>query len=577
MSKKKMWILSVVLVVFFAGAGIVSLGLYYVLRGSVPKVENDSVVEIVVSEQIREFPPDNPFLQMLSSQGNSLWQLRRIFRRAAEDDRIKAVLLEIHPMAWSWAQIEELRDQIRVFRESGKPVHTLLAVDLVQEQELYLASAADSVTLNPDAGFLINGLLVEQTFFKGTMEKLGIRPEFIQFKEYKSAESYSRDRLSPAVREMLETIVADLEERFIATVSHDRNLEEGVLEGFMKLGVATSEQGLELGLVDQTGYRHQVEELLSGDEEDSEYRSISGARFLKAARNGSPAPAEHRAAVLAGVGSIVAGKSDPTMEVLGGVSLARQLRKLRQNDGIEGVILRVNSPGGSAVGSDMIWEEVRKLEQEGKPVVISMSGVAGSGGYYISMGAGHLVSQPSTITGSIGVIFGKFDLSDLYQWMGISVDQVKNYPHADIFSLSRSLGSEQRKRVEDWIEDLYGKFVTKAADSRRMEFQDLEEKARGRIYTGSQAKALGLVDSLGGFEVAIRELKRAMSLDEDAPLDLHLHPHPKSFWEAAFSGDLVSVIRSFSTAPGLNPWAVNLIRRLESPGPWLLAPELRIR
>ncbi len=577
MSKRKTWILSVVLIIFFVGAALISLGLYYALRGSVPRVENDTVVEIVISGEIREFPPDNPFLQILSPQGTSLWQLRKVFRRAAEDERIKAVLLEIHPMAWSWAQIEELRDQIAVFRESGKPVHALLAVDLVREQELYLASATDSVTLNPDTGFLVNGLLVEQTFFKGTMEKLGIRPEFIQFKEYKSAESYSRDSLSPAVREMLETIVADLEERFVATVSQDRNLEESVLKEFMKLGVASAEQGLELGLVDQTGYRHQVEELLAGDGEDSEYRSISGAKFLKAAGSGSPAPAQHRAAVLPGVGSIVAGKGDPMMEVLGGVTLARQLRKLRQNDRIEGVILRVNSPGGSAVGSDMVWEEVRKLEQEGKPVVVSMSGVAGSGGYYISMGAGHLVSQPSTITGSIGVIFGKFDLSNLYQWMGISVDQVKNYPHADIFSLSRPLEAEQRKRVEDWIGDLYQKFVTKAADSRRMDFQDLEEKARGRIYTGAQAKALGLVDSLGGFDVAIRELKRALSLDEDTPLDLHLYPEPKTWWEAAFSGDLVSVIRSFTTASPLNRWTGNMIRHLESPGPWLLAPELRFR
>ena len=577
MSKRKTWILSIVLIIFFAGAAVVSLGLYYALRGSVPKVENDSVVEVVISSEIREFPPNNPFLQILSPQGTSLWQLRSIFRRAAEDERIKAVLLEIHPMAWSWAQIEELRDQIKVFRESGKPVHALLAVDLVREPELYLASAADSLTMNPDAGFLVNGLVVERTFFKGTMEKLGIRPEFIQFKEYKSAEPYSRDSLSPAVREMLETIVADVEERFVATVSQDRNLEEGVLDGFMKLGMAASDQGLELGLIDQTGYRHEVEKLLAGDGEDSEYRSISGAKFLKAARNGFTAPAEHRVAVLSGVGSIVAGKSDPMMEVLGGVSLARELRNLRQNDRIEGVILRVNSPGGSAVGSDMVWEEVRKLEQEGKPVVVSMSGVAGSGGYYISMGAGHLVSQPSTMTGSIGVIFGKFDLSNLYQWMGISVDQVKNYPHADIFSQNRSLGSDQRKRVEDWLADLYQKFVTKAADSRGMEFQDLEEKARGRIYTGAQAKALGLVDSLGGFDVAIRELKRAMSLDEDTPLDLHLHPHPKNWWEAAFSGDLVSVIHAFTTASPLNRWTADLIRQLESPGPWLLAPELRIR
>ena len=579
MSKWKRWILAIVLIILFLGISISALGLYLFWGHSDPVIEEQTVLEIVLSGSLNEFPLASPLLQFLYPQKTpSLWELRKIFHKAAQDSRIKAILLEIHPLALSWGQIEEIRDQIKLFQISGKPIHAFLAVDLVREVEFYLAARADSITINPDAGFLINGLVIEQTFFKGTMDKIGVRSEFIQFKEYKSAEPYNREYLSPYLKEMLQTIVVDLEERFIATVAHDRNLNESDLTVFMKMGVASSDQGLKQGLVDQLGYRHQVETALANRREGIKYRSISSSDYLKDTKTYFTGPAtQHHAAIVAGTGSILAGGSEPLVDVLGGTTLSQTLRDLREDNRIDGIILRVDSPGGSAVGSDMIWEEVRQLEIHGKPVIVSMSGVAGSGGYYISMGARHIVSQPSTITGSIGVIFGKFDLSGLYKWLGVTIDQLKTYPHADILSLNQPLNTDQRDRIEAWIGDLYRKFVQKAADSRRMDYQVMEGKARGRIYTGAQAQSIGLVDSLGGMEVAIRELKKALSLKEDVPLELHLYPKAQDWWEIVLNGDFTFILRSSIETFTLHHWAQKLLTQLDSPGPWLLAPELHIR
>jgi protease-4 len=220
----------------------------------------------------------------------------------------------------------------------------------------------------------------------------------------------------------------------------------------------------------------------------------------------------------------------------------------------------------------MIWKEVALLEEADKPVVVAMSGVAGSGGYYISMAARTIISQPSTITGSIGVIFGKFDMEGLYEWLGISVDEVKTSPNADIFSINASLNDEQRQSVESWMEDIYGNFVGKAADGRQMAYEELEPQARGRIYTGVQAKELGLVDELGGLQTAIDHMKEALELEEDEEIELVLYPRPKSFWEQLTSGGLIQVRQE----PSINQWLQKQFPLLSRPGPWILMPEANI-
>ncbi len=572
MSGKKIFFL----VLFIVGILFLSIVLgtgYLLMRGQDVTIEENTILEVTLSGSVLELPPENPLARIFGPGTLSLWELGKVFRYAAQDDRISGLYLEIHPLLLSWAQIEELRDSMHSFRASGKPIHAFLALDMVRDPELYLASAADSITLNPGATLLVNGLLAEVTFYKGTMEKLGVKPEFIQFKEYKSAETFTRETMTPEIREMYESILGDIEERFISVVAQERNLDEERMRGILEAGLTSADQALEENLVDVLGYKSQVQQQLAGSGDDSqEYEGLAARYYLDAVEDDFATRSEHKVALVGGLGTITAGNSDPFSQIMGGLTMSARLRRIREDDDIKGIILRVNSPGGSVVGSDMVWKEVKLLEEAGKPVVVTMSGVAGSGGYYISMAARHIISQPSTITGSIGVIFGKFDLEGLYEWLGITIDQVKTSPNADIFSSSTSLTDDQRERVESWMATIYETFVQKAADGRSQTYQELEPRARGRIYTGVQALDIGLVDELGGLPEARDQMKQALGLEEDEDIELVLYPRPKSLWEALAGGDFFGIRQRDS----LSQWLQEQVPFLSEPAPWLLMPEVRI-
>ena len=572
MSGKKIFFL----VLFIVGILFLSIVLgtgYLLMRGQDVTIQENTILEVALSGSVFELPPENPLTQIFGPGTLSLWELGKVLRYGAQDDRVSGLYLEIHPLNLSWAQIEELRDSLHRFRTSGKPIHAFLALDMVRDPELYLACAADSITLNPGATLLVNGLLAEITFYKGTMEKLGIKPEFIQFKEYKSAETYTRETMTPEIREMYESILGDIEERFISVVAQERNLDEERMRGILEAGLTSADQALEENLVDVLGYKSQVQQQLAGSGDDSqEYEGLAARYYLDAVEDDFATRSEHKVALVGGLGTITAGNSDPFSQIMGGLTMSARLRRIREDDDIKGIILRVNSPGGSVVGSDMVWKEVKLLEEAGKPVVVTMSGVAGSGGYYISMAASHIISQPSTITGSIGVIFGKFDLEGLYEWLGITIDQVKTSPNADIFSSSTSLTDDQRERVESWMATIYETFVQKAADGRSQTYQELEPRARGRIYTGVQALDIGLVDELGGLPEARDQMKQALGLEEDEDIELVLYPRPKSLWEALAGGDFFGIRQRDS----LSQWLQEQVPFLSEPAPWLLMPEVRI-
>ena len=421
------WILAVVVVAVIVMAVAVGIG-YALISGAPMQIEEGTVVEIRLRGSLNELPRQNVLVQFLDLETLSLWEMGKVLQYAAQDDRVSGVYLEIHPLLLSWAQIEEFRDYMMEFRQSEKPLHVFLAVDMVRDPELYLAVAADSVTLNPDAGLLVNGLVAEVTFYKKTMEKLGIKPEFIQFKEYKSAESYTRENMTPEIREMYESILEDIEGRLVTTLSQDRNVSEESVREVLQSGVASGTRAVEEHLIDGLGYENEVQDRFEEGDSDK-YQGVTARNYLTVAEADFHSQSKHKVALVGGLGTITSGDSDPFSETMGGMSMASHLRQVRKDKDLKGVILRVDSPGGSAVGSDMIWKEVALLEEADKPVVVTMSGVAGSGGYYMSMAARTIISQPSTITGSIGVIFGKFDMEGLYQWLGISVDKVKTSPN----------------------------------------------------------------------------------------------------------------------------------------------------
>ena len=571
MSTIRPWIAVILILVVIVGLALaVTFWTYWTLSRP-PSVAQHTIVEISLGGVVHEVPPDNLLLELFEPDKLTLYDLWELFELAFGDDRVSSIYLEVRPLALSWAQIEELRDGMHKFRASGKKIHAFLALDMAGENELYLASAADTISINPDAGLLLNGLAAEVQFYKRSLQKLGIKPEFIQFKEFKSPEIYDRESMSASIRSMLESILVEMEARFVQSVAADRKIEESVLEAIMDVGIITARLALESGLVDRAGYRHEVLDQLAEEAGQDKYKGMGGSDYLSSARSRQPSGGT-QVALIGGIGVITSGPSDSFSQTLGGSSLAALLRDVRESGKYEAVLFRVDSPGGSAVGSDMVWREVGLLEEAGIPVIVSMSGVAGSGGYYIAMGASKIISQPSTITGSIGVIFGKFDLGGLYDWLGISIDQVKTSPNADLFSLSRSLTPEQRDKVVDWMQEIYDLFVSKAAEGRNMEFDELEKLARGRIYTGEQAREIGLIDDIGGFPKALEYVRKGLELKDDAQINLVRLPKPKGFWETLSE---LGTVRMRDTDL-IEEWLRTELPGLETTGPRLFMPEIRI-
>ncbi len=343
----------------------------------------------------------------------------------------------------------------------------------------------------------------------------------------------------------------------------------------MATGIVTDKQALENRLIDFRAYKHEVRDKLKfSGSKPKEYKGISAEKYRSAAEDSTAGSSRNRVAYVVAEGTITSGDSEPMADIIGGNTLSTNLRRLRDDKSVKGIILRVNSPGGSVVGSEMVWEEVRMLEKTGKPVIVSMSGVAASGGYYISMDARRIVTQPSTITGSIGVIFGKFDLSGFYDWLGMDVEQIKLAPNADIFSFNNSLTDDQKKQLETWMGEVYDVFVSKAANGRKMSYEELEPKAHGKIYTGAQALQAGLVDDVGGIETAIARMKEALKVGKSEKLELMLYPRPRTLWESLSSGDLLPV--KLSAPKSLRDWIEAEAGAMSTPGPWVLAPNIRI-
>ncbi|RPI28824.1 MAG: signal peptide peptidase SppA [Acidobacteria bacterium] len=557
---------------------VLAIGIFFFWAFQQPvSIAEGSVLEVVVSGSMPEVPPTNALVELLQPSGLNLFGLRQAFEYAAKDDRIKAVYLEIQPLSMSFAEIEEVRDQIIDFRKSKKRVHAFLALDLAGEAEMYLASACDSITLNPGAGLLVNGLLAEVSFYKGTLDKLHVKPEFIEFKEYKNPGTYSRTQMTPEYRGMLESIVRDIEDRFVTAVAADRKISPERLRELMRNGIIKDDVALREKLVDSLGYKHDVRDglKLASEAGKKTYKGVGAERYRSAAAADYGISTGTKVAFVAAEGIITSGSSEEFGGIVGGNTMSTMLARLREDKSVKGIILRVNSPGGSVVGSEMVWEEVRMLEKQGKPVIVSMSGVAASGGYYISMSARKILTQPSTITGSVGVIFGKFDLSGFYDWVGMNVEQVKISPNADIFSLSNGMSDEQRKQVETWMADVYDTFVGKAAKSRKIDPDQMENKARGRVYTGIQAKAAGLVDEIGGVKKAVEDMRQALKLSKDEKLHLVLYPRPKTLWESLSSGDLLPV--KMPKIGQLKAWIEAEASSLTTPAPWILAPAIRLK
>jgi protease-4 len=577
MASKGVKIFGVILVVLLILFGAMVFALFRFTRPAEIKVRNDSVLELSIGGELTDLPPTSPLAQLTGQGKLSLFEMGQVLQAAAEDERISSLYCRIYPLQSSWGGVEELRSFMQRFRESGKKIYAYLSLELVNDRDLYLASAADEIHLNQDAALLVNGLVAEVSFYSKMMNKLKVRPDVLQFKEYKSPGNYTRSKMTPEVRSMYRSLLSDIQQRFKQALSRERRIAPQQLDRLMQNGIQSASSALTAGLVTHLGYEDQIRDRLKVEAPggEPEYRSISASDYLRAVKRQDRPAGPHKVALLGGIGHITAGRSDETWDnFMGGDTMVSRLRKIRKDKSVKGLLFRVNSPGGSAVGSDKIWREIRLMEEAGKPVVVSMGGVAGSGGYYIAMGARKIVAQPSTVTGSIGVIFMKFNLSGLFdQWLGITVDRIKLAENADILSPMTSLNPRQRGEVEDWMSHIYNTFVEKAAEGRHLTVEEMEGQAGGRIFTGSQARQRQLIDAVGGLNTALELLKKELNIPPEEEVELVLYPKPKSLWQSLLSADWAQVS---GTEPSLKSLLGERLSAMTHPAPWLIVPELRI-
>jgi protease-4 len=489
-------------------------------------------LEIPLSGAVSEVAaPDSLSSFLLGAKPLAMYDLWMTLRKAKVDGRIQIVLLRLGLLQCDWAKANEMREAILDFRRSGKKVYAVIEEAPDFDREYFVATACDRIILHPLGWLGINGIGGYVPFLKGAFDKLGIRAEFEHVEEYKTAANmFTEKGFTPAHREEMESLYSDLFAQYVATAAKARGKSEAEFRALVNRGFFQGERAKAAGLVDDCLYEDEVQALLRQDG-----RRPARVRFddyTKVKPSSVGLETGRTVALIYAVGTIMTGESLP--QVMGGSTVARWIRTARTDGSVKAIVLRVDSPGGSSVGSDVIGREVA-LARKVKPVIVSMSDVAGSGGYWIAMAATKIVAQPQTLTGSIGVLAGKFSVDGLLGKLGITSEKLAFGEKADIFSPFRPFTPAERIVLKEEILWTYEQFLAKAAEGRGLTRDEVDAVGKGRIWTGRQAKDLKLVDELGGLTMAVGLAKKEAGIDADEEVRFDVWPKKRSFWQAVFS------------------------------------------
>ena len=510
----------------------------------------------------------------------TLFGLTQAIRRAADDEKVKALVLLCGRSAAGWAKAQEIRWAIEAFKESDKPVWAYLA--LASREGYYIGSLADRVVMQPESYLNLSGLRAEVMFFKGALDKLGIEADLVRSGRYKSAgEQFTRGEMSPDFRESMNETLDVFYMQLLDGIALGRGKDPEHWRGVLDEGPFTAPEAELHGLVDEVLYEDSFYERLSEAVEVEEIRRVSASRYASQA-DGSAAKGRRKIAMLHAIGTITSGPSwtDPfggQQETLGAESFRSHLERLREDDDIDGVILRIDSPGGDALASDQMLHDVRRLSKE-KPLVVSMSTLAASGGYYIaSVPDVPIVAYPGTYTGSIGVFTIHFNLRKLYDKLGISKDILTRGRFAAVDSDYKSMTPEERQKLSVYVNSIYDAFLARVSEGRGVDTQSIHELAQGRVWVGTQAAANGLVDDLGGYAKAVELVKQAAEIGEGEAVRIVHYPPRRSIFETLFSGGRQAALRQLLETPAVGEiyaaWAQStaLAQRLRN-GPMYMAP-----
>lgn len=525
----------IALAVLVSMAGIV---LMFVLVGRGPAIPSQATLVLRPGGELQEVPPTDVVGQVFGRDVKTVHAFVENLRKAERDPRIRSVLLMPSTLSLPyWGKVQELRDAVLEFRKSGKRVIAFL--EYGGDREYYLASAADRVYLLPTSPLDLTGVASYEVFLRGALDKIGAYPDFLHIGDYKTAVNQLTEReFTPAHREMSESLNRDMYDQLVRGIAEARKKTEDEVRALLDQGPFVPEAALRHGLVDDLVYEDQLDdrvpELREGTEE---IRRLEGTDYQRVRPRDVGFRPRSRIAIVYAVGTIVSGRSsfDPINgAVIGSETLVEQIRRIRDDRSIRAIVLRVDSPGGSSIASDVIWRELMITRDQNKerPLIASMSDLAASGGYYISMPAQAIVAHPGTLTGSIGIYTGKLALGGTMDKIGVTTETVKSGENADMYSPFTPFTPGQRERVQDYMQGFYENFVEKAAESRRMTPEQIDAVAQGRVWTGRQARERGLVDELGGLETAIRIAKERAGIDAGEDVELVVYPPRRSLYEA---------------------------------------------
>lgn len=490
------------------------------------RVPRGTVIELDLDHGVIEKPPSDLPDRIFSRGAVVMRDVTDALNRATEDDRIVGLVARLGNGGLTVAQAQELRDAVARFRVSGKRAVAFsesFGESSLAIADYYLAAAFDEIHMLPMGTVAVQGVASRTPFLKGLFERLGIHPDFDHRREYKAMKYLlTEDHYVPPHREAAEAVLGDYFDQVIDGIAADRDLVPSDVREAIDRAPLYGEEAVEAGLIDRIGHRDEAYESAKGGGK----RFMFLDQYLK--RAGRPHRRGSRIALIYGTGSITRGSSgfDPMTRgsSFGADDVAQAFREASDDRKVKAIVFRVDSPGGSAMGSEVVYREVLRAREAGKPVVVSMGSVAGSGGYYVAAAADRIVAQPATVTGSIGVVSGKLATGDAWSRVGVDWGELSVGRNATFNSSLEPYSGSERQRLQAGLDVIYQGFKDRVAAGRSLSAERVEDLAKGRVWTGSEASELGLVDELGGLDRAIDLARELADLDESAPLSVQVYP-----------------------------------------------------
>jgi protease-4 len=538
--RKIAFIISGILVVVVLAVLLGIALIFAAFRQSAPTISDNSVLVLNVAGPLPDYVSEDPLRKFFGGPEQSLTSLVTQFKKAKVDKRISAILLEIDGSGAGWAKAEEIRDAIADFRASGKPVYAYLEYGM--NKEYYIATACDKIYVAPPGELFINGLAADVMFFRGSLDKLGVYPDIYQIGKYKSAgDMFTQKSMTDAHKQYVNEFLDDLFGRYLEATAKARGKSVDEMKALIDNAPYNAKSAKEAGLIDGASYRDEVNQELKnrlGYKDSQELPLVKAAAYRQVEAESFGLNTGESIAVIYASGDIGSGKSENSPsgdQSIGSDTLAKAVKDAAADPAIKAIVIRVDSPGGSGLASDIIWHAVDQARQK-KPVVISMSDVAASGGYYIAASANKIVAEPSTITGSIGVVAGKPVVKGLYDWLGITNEYVMRGKNAGMFRETEKFSDDERAKFEGWIKATYYEdFIPKVAKGRNKSADYIDSIGQGRVWTGAQGKKNGLVDEYGGLDRAIEVAKDLAKIPAEKGVRRVIFPYPQTFLQKFFN------------------------------------------